>query len=122
MQVEKMGFPTAPLVTIAFVGLARSNAASRGMPGERICFLPHPMTNKSDEEMYKVLEGNDPITKQAVDAGDYRRLNCASDGRGKENRIHQPGCWPSHVLRHAGRVAADVQRQQPDARATSPTK
>ena len=66
MQVEKMGFPTAPLVTIAFKDLAKSNAASRGMPLERICFLPHPMTNKSDEEMYKVLEGNDPITNKPL--------------------------------------------------------
>src|SRR5262249_10045645 len=61
-----MGFPTAPLVTIAFKDLAKSNAASRGMPLERICFLPHPMTNKSDEEMYKVLEGNDPITSKPL--------------------------------------------------------
>lgn len=61
-----MGFPTAPLVTIAFKDLAKSNAASRGMPFERICFLPHPMTNKTDEEMYKVLEGNDPITNKPL--------------------------------------------------------
>jgi hypothetical protein len=66
MQVEKMGLPTAPLVTIAFKDLAKSNAASRGMPDERICFLPHPMTNKSDEEMYKVLEGNDPVTNKPL--------------------------------------------------------
>jgi hypothetical protein len=61
-----MGFPTAPLVTIAFKDLAKSNAASRGMPLERICFLPHPMTNKTDEEMYQVLEGNDPITNKPL--------------------------------------------------------
>ena len=68
-----MGFPTAPLVTIAFKDLAKSNAASRGMPGERIVFLPHPMTNKTDEQMYAVLEGNDPVTgknvmKEMIDA------------------------------------------------------
>jgi len=61
-----MGFPTAPLVTIAFEGLAKSNAASRGMPLERICFLPHPMTNKTDEEMYQVLLGNDPVTNKPL--------------------------------------------------------
>ena len=61
-----MGFPTAPLVTIAFKDLAKSNAANRGMPGERICFLPHPMTNKSDEQMYAVLEGNDPVTNKPL--------------------------------------------------------
>jgi hypothetical protein len=68
-----MGFPTAPLVTIAFKDLAKSNAASRGMPLERICFTPHPLTNKTDAEMYAVLEGNDPVTnrplmKEVVDA------------------------------------------------------
>jgi hypothetical protein len=57
-----MGFPTAPLVTIAFKDLAKSNAASRGMPLERICFTPHPLTNKTDSEMYAVLEGNDPVS------------------------------------------------------------
>ena len=61
-----MGLPTAPLVTIAFKDLAKTNAANRGMPGERICFLPHPMTNKSDEEMYKVLEGNDPVSNKPL--------------------------------------------------------
>ncbi len=57
-----MGIPTAPLVTIAFKDLAKSNVASRGMPLERICFTPHPLTNKSDAEMYAVLEGNDPVS------------------------------------------------------------
>jgi hypothetical protein len=61
-----MGFPTAPLVTIAFEGLAKSNAASRGMPLERICYLPHPMTNKTDEEMYAVLGGDDPVTNKPL--------------------------------------------------------
>src|SRR5215472_6832281 len=61
-----MGLPTAPLVTIAFKDLAKTNAANRGMPGERICFLPHPMTSKSDEEMYRVLEGNDPVSNKPL--------------------------------------------------------
>jgi hypothetical protein len=68
-----MGFPTAPIVTLAFKDLAKSNAASRGMPLERLCFTPHPLTNKTDEQMYTVLEGNDPVTgkplmKEVVDA------------------------------------------------------
>src|SRR5579863_424666 len=61
-----MGLPTAPLVTIAFKDLAKANAASRGMPFERICFLPHPMTNKTDDEMYQVLLGNDPVTNKPL--------------------------------------------------------
>ena len=57
-----MGFPTAPLVTIAFKDLAKSNAASRGMPLERICFTPHPVWGKTDAEMYAYLDGNDPVS------------------------------------------------------------
>jgi hypothetical protein len=68
-----MGFPTAPMVTIAFKNLALSNAAQRGMPHERICFTPHPVWGKTDAEMYAYLEGNDPVSgkplmKEVIDA------------------------------------------------------
>ncbi|MGA3293334.1 MAG: UGSC family (seleno)protein [Candidatus Acidiferrales bacterium] len=59
---EKMGLPSAPIVTIAFKDLAKTNAAKRGMPDERICFTPHPVWGKNDAEMYAYLEGNDPVT------------------------------------------------------------
>jgi hypothetical protein len=62
MTLEKMGIPTAPMVTIAFKDLAKTNAAKRGMPDERICFTPHPIWGKTDEQMYAYLEGNDPVT------------------------------------------------------------
>jgi len=61
-----MGLPTAPLVTIAFKDLAKSNAANNGMPYERVCFLPHPMTNRTDAEMYAGLDGNDPVTNKPL--------------------------------------------------------
>ncbi len=68
-----MGIPTAPMVTIAFKDLAKTNAANRGMPDERICFTPHPVWGKTDAQMYAYLEGNDPVTgkplmKEVVDA------------------------------------------------------
>ncbi len=61
------------MVTIAFKNLAKSNAAQRGMPDERICFTPHPVWGKTDAEMYAYLEGNDPVSgkplmKEVVDA------------------------------------------------------
>ncbi len=62
MTLEKMGIPTAPMVTIAFKDLAKTNSANRGMPHERICFTPHPVWGKTDAEMYSYLEGNDPVT------------------------------------------------------------
>jgi hypothetical protein len=61
-NLEKLGIPTAPMVTIAFKDLATSTAAKRGMPHERICFTAHPIWGKSDEQMYAYLEGNDPVT------------------------------------------------------------
>ena len=61
------------MVTIAFKDLAKSNAASRGMPLERICFTPHPVWGKTEAEMYAYLEGNDPVSgkplmKEVTDA------------------------------------------------------
>ena len=61
------------MVTIAFKDLALTNAAKKGMPLERICFTPHPIWGKSEEEMYAYLEGNDPVRgiplmKEVVDA------------------------------------------------------
>jgi len=50
------------MVTIAFKDLALTNAAKRGMPHERICFTPHPVWGKTDEQMYAYLEGNDPVS------------------------------------------------------------
>src|ERR1700689_3032714 len=70
---EKMGLPSAPMVTLAFKDLAKTNAAKRGMPDERIVFTPHPVWGKTDAEMYAYLEGNDPVTgkplmKEVIDA------------------------------------------------------
>jgi len=70
---EKMGLPSAPIVTIAFKDLAKTNAAKRGMPDERICFTPHPVWGKTEEQMWGYLEGNDPVTgkpfmKEVTDA------------------------------------------------------
>lgn len=95
-----MGFPTAPLVTIAFKDLAKPNAASRGVPLEGICFLPHPMTNKTDEQMCAVLEGNDPITNkplmQEIIAALTAPLTAAKRRRARSPRmlIRQPTSIP----------------------------
>ncbi|HTZ99505.1 MAG TPA: hypothetical protein VMB02_04175 [Candidatus Aquilonibacter sp.] len=57
-----MGIPAVPMVTIAFKDLAKTNAAKRGMPLQRIVFTPHPVWGKTDEQMYAYLEGNDPVS------------------------------------------------------------
>jgi hypothetical protein len=68
-----MGIPAAPMVTIAFKDLAKTNAAKRGMPLQRISFTPHPVWGKTDEQMFAYLEGNDPVSgkplmKEVVDS------------------------------------------------------
>src|ERR1700683_3931179 len=73
MTFEKMGLPSAPIVTIAFKDLAKTNAAKRGMPLERICFTPHPVWVKHEGEMQAYIQGNDPVSgrpfmKEVIDA------------------------------------------------------
>ena len=73
MTFEKMGLPSAPIVTIAFKDLAKTNAAKRGMPLERICFTPHPVWGKNEVEMQAYIQGNDPVSgkpfmKEVIDA------------------------------------------------------
>jgi hypothetical protein len=50
------------MVTIAFKDLAKTNAAKRGMPLQRIVFTPHPVWGKTPEQMAAYLEGNDPVS------------------------------------------------------------
>jgi hypothetical protein len=62
MVEQKLGKPTVPIVTTAFVPLARTNALKRGMPNERFTFVPHPVWGKSAEQLRKDIEGKDPIS------------------------------------------------------------
>ena len=64
--LEKMGLPTAPVITQAFPGLAKNFAYKKGMPELRFTFVPHPFANRSLEVHRKYLEGNDPITGKPV--------------------------------------------------------
>jgi hypothetical protein len=61
------------MVTKVFKELATLNAAKRGMPNERIVFVPHPVWGKTPEELAVYVAGPDPITgkpmmKEVVDA------------------------------------------------------
>jgi hypothetical protein len=64
--LEKMGLPTAPVITQAFPGLAINFAYKKGMPELRFTFVPHPFANRSLDVHRKYLEGKDPITGQPV--------------------------------------------------------
>ena len=66
MTVEKLGIPTAPIITKAFQELVTTYAYKKGMPNRRFTFVPHPITGMPAEVCRKYLEGNDPITGKPV--------------------------------------------------------
>jgi hypothetical protein len=64
--LEKLGLPTAPVVTEAFSDLIRNFAYKKGIPKLRFTFVPHPFANRSIEVHRKYLQGNDPINGKPV--------------------------------------------------------
>jgi hypothetical protein len=65
-KLEKLGIPTAPVITRAFPELAKTFAYKKGMPNLRFTFLPHPYANRPASLYRNYLEGNDPITGRPV--------------------------------------------------------
>lgn len=61
-----MGVPAVPIITEAYVDLARSVAAERGMPTLRIVFTPHPIWGKTSEQLRVIVDGPDPVTGKAM--------------------------------------------------------
>ena len=66
MTVEKLGVPTAPVITRTFEDVVKSYAFKKGMPGFRFTFVPHPITGVPAELCRKYLQGNDPVTGKPV--------------------------------------------------------
>jgi hypothetical protein len=66
LTVEKLGVPTAPVITRTFEDVVKSYAFKKGMPGFRFTFVPHPITGVPAELCRKYLQGNDPITGKPV--------------------------------------------------------
>ncbi len=64
--LEKLGLPTAPVVTQAFPDLIRNFAYKKGMPQLRFTFVPHPFANRPIEVHRGYLEGRDPLTGKPV--------------------------------------------------------
>jgi len=66
MELEKMGKPTAPVITSRFVDLAKTNAYKRGMPHLRVSFVPHPVWGKTAAELQRDIQGKDPSTGKPI--------------------------------------------------------
>ncbi len=85
--LEKLGLPTAPVVTQAFPELIRSFAYKKGMPKLRFTFVPHPFANRSIEVHRKYLEGNDPINGRPVIEGIVEALTKPTTDEEKKTGI-----------------------------------
>jgi hypothetical protein len=62
--MEKMGIPSVPIITEAYLDLAKSTAAQRGMPTLRIAYTVHPIWGKTPEQVRAILDGPDPVSKR----------------------------------------------------------
>src|SRR5512144_3037823 len=66
MAEGKLGKPTAPIVTQAFLHLSKTNAAKKGMPNLRITYVPHPVHGKTPAQLARGIEGNDPVSQKPI--------------------------------------------------------
>ena len=66
MTVEKMGIPTAPVITSVFEDLVKTVAYKPGMPKERFTFVPHPVGGKPPSALREYILGKDPVTGKPV--------------------------------------------------------
>ena len=66
MTVERLGVPTAPIVTQRFVDLVKTISYKKGMPNQRFTFVPHPVAGRPPELCNKYIRGKDPVTGKAI--------------------------------------------------------
>jgi hypothetical protein len=64
--VEKLGVPTAPIITQRFQDLVRTIAWKKGVPNMRFTFVPHPVASKPADICRRYLLGNDPMTGKPI--------------------------------------------------------
>jgi hypothetical protein len=64
--VERLGIPTAPVITQRFEELVKTIAYKKGMPNQRLVFVPHPVAGRPPELCRRYMEGNDPVTKKPI--------------------------------------------------------
>ncbi|MFC1533205.1 UGSC family (seleno)protein [Thermodesulfobacteriota bacterium] len=66
MSVEKLGIPTATMVTTMFETVAKTIAFKKGMPNQRIVYVPHPIAGRPESLLREYIEGKDPVTGKEV--------------------------------------------------------
>jgi hypothetical protein len=65
LEIE-YGIPTASVHTDAFVDAVEQTAYSRGMPFQRLVWVPQPVMGKTPDELRAYVEGVDPVTDRPV--------------------------------------------------------
>jgi hypothetical protein len=58
--------PTVPIITQRFQELVTTIAFKKGIPGMRMVYTPHPVTDRPAALSRKYLEGKDPITGKPI--------------------------------------------------------
>ena len=61
LEIE-YGIPTASVHTDAFVDAVEQTAFSRGMPFQRLVWVPQPVMGKAPDELRAYVEGNEHAT------------------------------------------------------------
>ena len=61
-----MGLPCSPVVTQRFLDVARTITYKKGMPNQRIIYVPHPVSGRPAEVVRNHLLGNDPVTGKPI--------------------------------------------------------
>ena len=57
-----MGVPTVPVITQSFNELVTSIAFKKGIPGMRMVYTPHPVTDRPPDLCRRYIEGKDPVS------------------------------------------------------------
>ena len=97
MTLERMGIPTAPLVTEAFRDLVKAVAFKAGTPDLRFTFVPHPVAGKSKDVLKKYSQDSlqaiiraltSPLTADERHSGEEQRPVPRLLGANSEDELH----------------------------------
>lgn len=94
--MEKMGVPSVPMITEAYVTLAHETAAKGGMPHLRIAFTPHPVWGKTIPQLHALVDGPDPVSGKPLMPEIVRYLTTPLTAEDKKSGLFPVSAGPSH--------------------------
>jgi hypothetical protein len=66
LEFEKEGRPAVLIASDAFTGAAGKQAAALGQEGARRAFVPHPIQDRTDDELRELARGVAPAVLAAL--------------------------------------------------------